>query len=245
MKFILYMFLIIITIIKYIESCIRVFRCSWGEDPCMKYKDMNTNEKKLQHIEDPEYTYYMTNEGVPVDYNKLFISKNDVHPIKCKYRELKKSIAENTNNLDFFFDNLKNGNAKENDRLFYIPSVFNADMDIEDYYRWMFDKCYRNEPFQPTKMYFDIEVDNMEINGNFPEPGECTINAVTIIDEVEKQVYTLLLQNYKNPLIEQFRLTPNIITELKSFVIENIGGPERAILFDLLDFNFNIIYSVR
>ena len=206
------------------------------------YKDMNTNEKKLQHIEDPEYTYYMTNEGVPVDYNKLFISKNDVHPIKCKYRELKKSIAENTNNLDFFFDNLKNGNAKENDRLFYIPSVFNADMDIEDYYRWMFDICYRNEPFQPTKMYFDIEVDNMEINGNFPEPGECTINAVTIIDEVEKQVYTLLLQNYKNPLIEQFRLTPNIITELKSFVIENIGGPERAILFDLLDFNFNIIY---
>ena len=57
MKFILYMFLIIITIIKYIESCIRVFGCSWGKDPCMKYKDMKTCFKnadcKWGNIDEP------------------------------------------------------------------------------------------------------------------------------------------------------------------------------------------------
>lgn len=206
------------------------------------YKDMNTGEKKIQHIDDPEYTYYIVNEGVPVDYNKLFIEKNQVHPIICKYRELKKSIAENTNNLDFFYDNLKTGNYKENERLLYIPSIFNADMDIEDYYRWLFDRTYKNDPFQPTKMYFDIEVDNMEINGDFPEPGQCTINAVSIIDETDKQVYTLLLENYKNPQIQQFKLTQNIINELKEFVITNVGGYDKALLFDILDYNFNIIY---
>ena len=206
------------------------------------YKDMNTEEKKMQHIEDPNYTYYMTNEGIPVDYNKLFISKNDVHPISCKYRELKKSIAENTNNLDFFYENIRNGNAKENNRLFYIPSVFNADMDIEDYYRWKFDLEYQNKPFQPTKMFFDIEVDNMEINGDFPEPGQCTINAISIIDEVENQVYTLLLQNYKNPQIEEFRQMPNILNELREFVIDKIGGIEKATEFGINNLKYNIIY---
>ena len=42
MKLLLNIFLLIITLIKYIESCIRVIHCSWGEDPCWKYKDMNT-----------------------------------------------------------------------------------------------------------------------------------------------------------------------------------------------------------
>ena len=42
MKLLLNIFLIIITTIEYIESCIRVINCSWKQDPCMKYKDMYT-----------------------------------------------------------------------------------------------------------------------------------------------------------------------------------------------------------
>ena len=49
-------------------------------------------EKKVQHISEPEYTYWMTNEGVPVDYNKLCIEETDVHPVTCKYNNLKKDI---------------------------------------------------------------------------------------------------------------------------------------------------------
>ena len=40
-----------------------------------------------------------------------------------KYRDLKKSIAENTNNLEWFYDNLSNGNARANDQLFTIPKI--------------------------------------------------------------------------------------------------------------------------
>ena len=193
------------------------------------FKDLNTNEKKIQHIENPEYTYYMTNEGVPVDYNKLFISKNDVHPLTCKYTDIKKSIAENTNNLDYFYDNLRTGNYKLNDKLFTIPSVFNADMNIEDYYRWLFDRTYKNDPYIPEKVYFDIEVDSINMEGDFPQPGECPINAVTIIDETHKKIYTLLLENYSNTLIDEFKKIPNITKELKEFGIKNIGGYKEAV----------------
>lgn len=215
----------------------------YGKDSIdIVYKDLNTGEKKVQHIKEPEYTYYMTNEGVPVDYNKLFIDINDVHPITCKYNDIKKDIAARTNNLDFFYDNLRNGNAKENDKLFTIPSVFNADMHIEDYYRTKFDRIYKNEPFKPTKLYFDIEADIKYMRGDFPEPGECPVNAVTLVDEDNKKVYTLLLENYDNPLIDEFKKEKGIIEELKAFVRENVGGWKNEHRYGLNEFEYKIIY---
>lgn len=206
------------------------------------YKDMDTMEKKVQHIESPTYTYYMVNEGVPVDYPRMFIEKNNVHPIECKYTELKKSIAENTNNLDFFYDNIRNGNYRENDKLFTIPSIFNADMNIEDYYRWLFDRTYRNEPFDPEKLYFDIEVDGINQKGDFPEMGECPVNAITLIDDTHKQIYTLLLENYNNPLIEEFKKISDIPDKLSKFVQETVGGWKQEKRFKLDQFKYHIMF---
>ena len=206
------------------------------------YKDMNTMEKKIQHIKQPKYIYWMTNDGVPTNYCKLCIEKDKVHPIECNYSDLKKNIAENTNNLDFFYNNIRNGNYKENDKLFSIPSVFNADMNIEDYYRWQFDMMYKNEPFIPEKLYFDIEVDGINAIGDFPEMGECPVNAITLIDESHCQVYTLLLENYNNPLINEFKKTPNLTTELKAFVQDKVGGKENEIKYGLDKFNYHIMF---
>jgi hypothetical protein len=206
------------------------------------YKDLNTGEKKLQHIVEPTYTYWMTNEGVPVDYNKLYIEKNNVHPIECKYTDLKKSIAENTGNLEYFYDNIRNGNYRENEKLFTIPSVFNADMNIEDYYRWLFARTYQNNNYTPTKLYFDIETDGIDMAGDFPEMGECPVNAITLVDDTGKHVYTLLLENPKNPLIEEFKNTPNLTNDLKDFVRESVGGWKKEHKYGLQDFDYHIMY---
>ena len=206
------------------------------------YRDMITGEKKVQHVSEPEYTYYMTNEGVPVSYNKLFIEKRDVHPVTCKYRDIKKDIAERTNNLDFFYDNIKCGNASENDKLFRIPSIFNADMHVEDYYRYKFNLAYKNDPFIPTKLYFDIETDNSYIGGAFPEPGECPVNAITLVDDANLHVYTLLLNNPDNPLIEEFARTPNILSELKAFIRERVGGWKNEYRFGLTDMQYHMAF---
>lgn len=206
------------------------------------FKDLDTNEKKIQHIKDPDYIYYMAKPEYAPQTNLFYIEKDKVDPIKCKYRELKKDIATRTNNLEFFYDNLKNGNARQNEKLFTIPSVFNADMHIEDWYRFKFDQLYQNKPFIPDKLYFDIEVDAIDMKGDFPEPGECPVNAITLVSDSTKTVYTLLLENDKNPLIEKFKHKPNLINELKEFVRENVGGWKQEHRFGLDEFDYKIVF---
>lgn len=206
------------------------------------FKDMRTGEKKHVTIYKPSYRFYMVKPNIPVSYNKLFIDKNDVEPIDCEYNKLKKTIAKETNNLEFFYENNRNGNYRENDKLFTIPSIFNADMHIEDYYRWLFDRTYKNTPFKPTKLYFDIEVDGINQRGDFPEMGECPVNAVTLVDEDNKKVYTLLLENYNNPLIEEFKNIKDIPKRLKDFVRERVGGWKNEIRFGLDKFNYHVIF---
>ena len=72
--------------------------------------------------------------------------------------------------------------------------------------------------------------------------GECPINAVSFLDEASDKVYTFLLRNSENPLIEQFE------NEIKSgkfgfkqiheFVVEKVGGVKKANKFNLLNTKF-------
>lgn len=217
----------------------------WGKDSIdIVFKDLDTGEKKFVNIIEPEYTYYIANANVPISHNLFFIEKEKVHPITCKYRQILHSIAKETGNLDWYFDNLRCGNYKENDKLLNLPNVFNADMNIEDYYRKEFDKTYKNESYEIDKVFFDIEADTKSIGGRFPEPGECEVNAITLIDDSvgHKHVYTLLLENFNNPLIEQFKKTPNLTEEVKEFVKEKCGGYKQWIRFGLDKFDYSIMF---
>lgn len=206
------------------------------------FKDLDTGEKKMQHIEEPEYTFYMTNEGQSLTTNELFISKDLVHPVTCKFRDIKKVIAEATGNLEYFYDNIRNGNYNENNKLFTLPNIFNADMNIEDYYRYEFDKEYVNTPYEINNLYFDIEVDGIHQKGDFPEMGECPVNALTMVFEENKTVYTLLLENDENPLINEFKQIPNLTSKLKEFVKESVGGWKQEKRFGLDEFNYKILF---
>ena len=206
------------------------------------YKDMDTMEKKIQHIEDPDYTYYIAKDAYAPTYNKLFIEKDKVEAVTCKYREIKKDIAERTGNTEWFYDNIRNGNARENDKLFTIPKIFQADVNIEDYYRYLFNKMYKNIPFNPDKLYFDIEVDGINQAGDFPEMGECPVNACTLVHDGSKTVYVLLLNNPDNPLIEQFRNEPELTKQLKAFVQDKVGGWKQEKRFGLDEFQYKIFF---
>jgi len=214
----------------------------WTNDSIdIVFKDLDTGQKKVQHIVSPNYTYYMANANVRVPTPQLCIEKEKVHPVECKYRDLKKDIAAKTDNLNFFFDNLKSGNYKENDKLFTIPTIFNADMHIEDYYRMEFDRLYRNEPYEPDVVFFDIEADIVNMRGTFPEPGECPVNAVTLIDTKNKKVYVLLLDDEDNFQIHPFIETPGITDELKAFVRENVGGWKKELEYGLDQYEYSIM----
>jgi DNA polymerase elongation subunit (family B) len=206
------------------------------------FKDLDTGQKKIEHIVEPTYTYYIANDDVQIPYNQLFTSKDNVHPVICKYRDLLKDIAEKTNNTEFFYDNIKNGNYRENNKLLTIPKIFGADTHIEDFYRAEFDRTYKNDPYVPSKLYFDIEVDGKNMRGDFPQPGECPINAVTLVDDLNKQVYTLLLNNPDNPLIAEFAAQPNLTAKLKDFVRKSVGGWKQEKRFGLDVFEYHILF---
>ena len=162
----------------------------WSKDSItIIYKDNDTNEKYMECIEEPEYRFYMLKDGVPSDNNYIFIDRDKVDEIVVPYHDLMRKQAELTDNLDFYYENIRNGNRRANNKILKDPRLLNSDMNIEDKYRFEFNQLYKNEPSDNIAVsFFDIEVDGINQMGDFPEPGECPINAIAYIDTVNKRI---------------------------------------------------------
>lgn len=206
------------------------------------YKDNITGKKHHEIIYDPKYTFYMANDDVQVDHNMFYIEREKVHPVECKYTDLQKTIAELTNNQEFFYENKKTGNYKANAQLHTIPTIFSSDTRIQDHYRALFDRQYTNDVKSITKGYFDIEVDSIHMAGDFPQLGECPVNAISYIDDKTNTINVLLLRDISgdNPQIQEFenilsdpKESSKLFAELKQFIIDNVGGLEKAKKFHI------------
>ena len=90
-------------------------------------------------------------------------------------------------------------------QLHHCPYVLGSDFPYENHFRiqWLLDYADPNVNKKITKSYMDIEVDGIDVAG-VPKDGESPINAVTMVDEESRSVYTFLLRNQRNPQIEQF-----------------------------------------
>lgn len=226
------------------------------------YKDNDTNEKKVEVIEKPNYTYYQATYDVEYisddklhkfgepptkeeqemidsgkitleDWqtkfpNKLFIERKNVKPITVRYSQLEKSLAKNSNHEEFYRENIENGDRKQNKKLHALPQFFMSDININNYYRYIFNKEYANEYKTPTKAYFDIEVDGINAVDDFVHLGECPINAIAFYNESTNTIVQFLLRDKKNPLIQQYEndlLSGKIdLNYIRNFIKASIGG---------------------
>lgn len=232
-----------ITILNTLSSGFRDEKEKYREGLILVYKDCDTGLKYMEEYIDPEYTFYMAKPGNQVSYNRLFIDKDDVYPITTIHRDVEKEIAIATGNKQFYYDNMASGNRKEIQRLHAHPNVFRSDTNIEDYYRFEFDKTYVNDICSVTKSYLDIEADTINMMGDFPQLGECPVNAVTLIFQDMNKVFTFLLETRSNPQIQEFKQYVEnelVYPELKHFVIDAVNGIDQAVKFgvDNLEFNF-------
>lgn len=209
------------------------------------YRDNEKGVKRVHTIYEPTYTYYKLSEGYRLDHNLFFIEKEKTEPVTVKFTDLLKDIAERTGQEEFFYDNIRNGNFGNNRKLHTLNEIFCSDLDIEDYYRMQFSREYKNEPFTPNKAYLDIEVDTIDMMGNFPEPGECPINAISFLDMNSKTSYQFLLENDANPLIEEYKRKmkdPESLKKLHDFVVNAVGGYKLAKKYGVDDLNYQIIF---
>jgi len=210
------------------------------------YKNNDTGEKKVHTIMNPDYEYFVLNDDVPMSsYPKDFINMTDVHPVRCPSTQVLRSIAQETNNMEFFYENIKNGNYGANKQLLLHPKIFNADMNISDHYRYRFNKRYDNPVVPISKMFFDIECDTINMRGDFPELGECPVNAISCI--FGDKVISFVVRDYNNPSMIAFEKEVNqdkkkVEKEFIDFIQHHVGGKDpdiyeaRLKFFDLLNF---------
>lgn len=209
------------------------------------YKDLDTGTKYHKTIYEPKIDYYVIKPEFIKPYPQFFIEKDKVEKVSTSYANLNLDIAKRIGCEEQFFENIRNGQAYMNKMVHFNPMVMSSDIGIEAFYRMEFDKTYKNEVFAPTKGYLDIETDIWYINNRFPQPGECPINAVSLIIENNNTLYEFLLRDNSNPLITEFENyigNNNFIDEFRNFVIENVGGENKAKKFKLYDLNYKIIF---
>lgn len=208
------------------------------------YKDYDTGLKYMQEIVNPDYEYFLVHPDKRTTYPRLFVPREDVESIAVPYRDLEKDIAKRVGLSTYFYENINNGNRAENRKLHLHPDVFNSDMNIEDHYRYRFGKLYQNAPGAISKSFFDIEVDGINMVGDFPAMGECPINAISLILQDQQKVYTFVLRNKANPQIEEFEKGVKsgvIIKELEEFVVQAVGGPAMAEKYNI-HFSYNFLF---
>ena len=168
------------------------------------YKDNDTGKKDMVRIPKPSYTYYILKSDVPTpDHNCHFAPIEDVDPITVPYRDVLRSIAENTGNLDLFETNRRNNDYRANQLFMLHPRVFGADMPILAFYRTMFNKLYANPVTPITIAYFDIEADVLETENENIVYGRDVINMISMYFNGNKTMYNFILRNPKNPQIEE------------------------------------------
>ena len=208
------------------------------------YKDCDTGMKYAEEKENPDYEYYIATPDNRVNYNRMFIPEDQTETIVVPYRDIEKDIAKKVGMTEYFYENIKNGNRSANKKLHLHPDVFNSDMNIEDHYMFRFSRMYKNEPCNITKAFFDIESDTISMVGDFPQPGECPINAISLILQEQKKIYVFLLRNPANPQIAEFEKevrSGTIFPELSEFVINAVGGPAMAEKLKV-NFSYNFLF---
>ena len=211
------------------------------------FRDNKTKEKMVYTIYEPLHNFYKINEKVmdPPSHNLFFAEKEKVSVFTCKHSDILKAIAEVTGRMQEYKDNVANNNYSENRKLHADPRILFSDTNIENYYRFLFNLSYKNEPFNISKGFLDIETDTRYSDSRFPEPGEVPINAIAYCDEAHNTVYQFILNDPNNPLVEKYKnycKNTNVVEELHNFVIKSVGGIKNAIKFGVDKMDYKLAF---
>ena len=209
------------------------------------FKDNKTGQKHLYAMKEPTYTYYIAKPEIQIPYNLEWIEIEKTKPVTCKYKDIKKSIAIETGNYDLYKANVSSGNYKLNDTFFAHPRVFGADMNILNYIRMEFAATYKNPVCPITIAYYDIENDIIDALTDEVHIGESPINTASIYFDANKTVYSFVLRNDKNPLIDKFEQSitkdyESYKKKVNEFISSNIGSEEKTKKYKLDDLNLSV-----
>lgn len=229
---------------------------NWMDSLDIIYKDLDTGKKHLETIVNPEMEVYFTkDEYRNYEHPKyvLPVEHCELKKISCKYATRDIAKIAGGKYEAYYKECAQSKNRKAMKNLHKYRYVMASDYDPESYYRIQFGLHYMNEKPKPiTKLYSDIEVDGIDIEG-FVSDGVAPINAITLIDETTRKCYTFALRNEKN---EQIQELENNLDEFKkechNMFDESYGEFEYNIFFYdekdeivMLKDYFNLIHVLK
>lgn len=217
------------------------------------YKDLDTGIKYIDNIPNPEFEYHvLKNEAEDLESlsypGAYYRNSDDYRPVVTRHRELLSSIAKNVGEEDTYYKMIKQRGGFYQARDYFSKhyKVEGTDHNIVDYYMKQFRETYRNFPFDISKAYIDIEADGMYSSSpGLPRPEECPINALTVLFQKERKVFTLLLRDSNNKLIKEFEDEiyedgNSVLNELRGKVSDCIKDKSLEPRFDFNSLEFNI-----
>lgn len=183
-------------------------RTDWHDYIIVVYRDVILNRKETFIIEDPEIDIFVVKEEFRNFVKpRHFLTYDKLDKVTVKYKNVLKEIAKIAGPK--FVEYYNTHTRKECRALYKYPYVLGADIDIKTYYRYEWAVAFGSDIVGTlTKSYFDIEVDQINYEGNMAKHGECPINAFSFADDSTNTAYEFLLNEPSNPLIKQ--MTDNI-----------------------------------
>ena len=198
------------------------------------YKDIDTGEKFVKNIQNPEIIVYVVKEqyrgnspGDPLNvegtYNHDYFKQGSCDAITVKYRQRNYVVAKM---LGISPEEVKTS-----------PFVAGTDIDIRRWYFVEFLHEYRNDKLKTLNVgYFDIEADATgyamsELSDNC---GKFPITCITYICDVRKQVFVFVIKNYEyNTMEEIVNNTEGLQRQMNEMFDEKYGHADYNImLFD-------------
>ena len=162
----------------------------------MIWRNLDTQEKFMQAVKEPLMDIYFEKPEYRTHrYNKNYARLEEVtrKTVKCNniVREIANDMGEQ--GIRYLNNAYQSGNYQSIQNLFLYPYVYGADYDPATWYRVQWLLHMDNDiPKKLHKGFLDIEVDGIEVPG-MPSATDCPINAVTLIDDWNKTVYTFIL----------------------------------------------------
>ena len=161
------------------------------------YKDLDTNAKYLQTVENPKIDIYFEKpEYRNHDYILESQTLDKLEKRTVYYKDIIREIAKEAGPraqaaLANAYET-RNFNAIK--KLQMYPYVLGSDVDIRAWYRiqWLL-KLNNNRVKVIDKGFMDIEADSYGFAG-FVDAGQCPINMVTVINARDKISYTFVLR---------------------------------------------------
>lgn len=164
------------------------------------WKDIDTDEKYMQAIEEPKIDIYFEKPEFRNHLNnKNYATTDMVEKKTVVYKDIIYEIANDMGDRgkQKLQDCFTTRNYKGLKEFMMYPYVYGADYDIRTWYRYQWMKYFDNDkPKNLSIGFLDIEVDTLESAG-FPNPVFDPIDLVTFIDITHNNSYTFILVNRK------------------------------------------------